>query len=196
MSEGRGDRKAGAAGRGGSPLEGRGDRKAGAAGRGGWPPDSRERARPRRDREADAAGGSGSRPGPVAVGSPRRGRSRAERLRAERERRRRHTTRGILVSLCIGAVVVAVFLGSRMWHSFGPQNDFAGNGKQDLVIEVHAGDSTTAIGETLHRRDVVRTVKVFLEAAQGNQAISKCNLVGASRCDLLVAARPRVKIQI
>ena len=53
----------------------------------------------------------------TAVGSPRRGRSRAERLRAERDRRRRRTTRGILVSVCIGVVVAAVFAGSRMWHS-------------------------------------------------------------------------------
>jgi UPF0755 protein len=69
-------------------------------------------------------------------------------------------------------VVAAVFVGSRMWHSFGPQNDFAGDGKQDLVIQVRPGDSTTTIGETLHKQDVVRTVKVFIEAAQGNDAIS------------------------
>ncbi|MFZ1165185.1 endolytic transglycosylase MltG [Mycobacterium sp.] len=116
--------------------------------------DSRERARP------------------VAVGSHRRARSRADRLRAERESRRRRTTRGILLSLFIGVVVAAVFVGSKMWHTFSPQNDFAGDGKQDLVVQVHSGDSTTAIGETLHKKDVVRTVKVFLEAAQGNQAIS------------------------
>jgi UPF0755 protein len=154
VSDSRGDRKAGAAGRGGSPPGPPADRKAGAAGRGGSPPGRRGDRRP------------------TAVGSARRGRSRADRLRAERERRRRHTTRGILVSLAIGVLIAAVFVGSRLWHGFGPQNDFAGNGKQDLVIEVHAGDSTTAIGETLHKRDVVRTVKVFLEAAQGNQAIS------------------------
>ena len=51
-------------------------------------------------------------------------------------------------------------------------NDYAGDGKQDLVIEVHAGDSTTAIGETLHKQDVVKTVKAFLEAAESNQAIT------------------------
>jgi peptidoglycan lytic transglycosylase G len=130
--------------------------------------DNRGDRRLRGDRRAGAAARRGS----TAVASPRRGQSRADRLRAERERRRRHTTRGILLSLAIGVLIAAVFVGSRIWHGFGPQNDFAGNGKQDLVIEVHAGDSTTAIGETLHRRDVVRTVKVFLEAAQGNQAIS------------------------
>ena len=69
-------------------------------------------------------------------------------------------------------VLAAVFVGSKLWHSLGPQNDYAGNGKNDLVIQVHAGDSTTAIGETLQNRDVVRTVKAFVEAAEGNEAIS------------------------
>jgi UPF0755 protein len=132
----------------------------------------RARARPRGVRKAGEAGSSGTPSGPAGVGSRRRRSSRAERIRAERERRRRHTTRGILVSLAIGVLIAAVFVGSRLWHGFGPQNDFAGDGKQDLVIEVHAGDSTTAIGETLHKQEVIRTVKVFLEAAQGNQAIS------------------------
>ncbi len=120
--------------------------------------DSRERAR--------------SRPGPVAVGSSRRGSSRADRLRAEKERRRRNTTRGILVSLAIGVVIAAVFVGSRLWHGGGSRYDFAGDGKQDLVIEVHAGDSTTAIAETLHNMDVVKTVKAFLGAAENNQAMT------------------------
>jgi UPF0755 protein len=79
---------------------------------------------------------------------------------------------GFTVGLLIIVVLAAVFVGSRMWHSFGPQNDYAGDGKKDLVIQVHSGDSTTAIGETLHNQDVVRTVKAFLEAAEGNQAIS------------------------
>jgi UPF0755 protein len=109
---------------------------------------------------------------PVAVGPPRRVRSRAERLRAERGHRRRRMALGFTVGLLIIVVLAAVFVGSRMWHSFGPQNDYAGDGKKDLVIQVHSGDSTTAIGETLHNQDVVRTVKAFLEAAEGNQAIS------------------------
>jgi peptidoglycan lytic transglycosylase G len=105
----------------------------------------------------------------VAVG-PRR--SRAERLRAQRGRRRRRIARGSAVGLLVVVMVAAVFLGSKLWHSFGPQNDYAGGGKQDLVIQVHAGDSTTAVAETLHNKNVVRTVKAFLEAADGNEAIS------------------------
>jgi UPF0755 protein len=130
----------------------------------------RTRAQPRGDRQRGEAGRT--RAQPVAVGPQRRGRSRAERIRAERGRRRRRIARGLAVGLFIVVVVAAVFVGSKLWHSFGPQNDYSGSGKKDLVIQVHAGDSTTAIGETLHNHDVVRTVKAFLEAAEGNDAIS------------------------
>jgi UPF0755 protein len=123
--------------------------------------DGRERAQSRAERA-----------GLVAVGPARRRPTRAERLRAERERRRHRMARGFLVCLAITVVIAAVFVGSRMWHSFSSKNDFTGSGKQDLVIQVRAGDSTTAIGETLHQRDVVRTVKAFVEAAQGSEAIS------------------------
>ncbi|MGA9489792.1 MAG: endolytic transglycosylase MltG [Mycobacterium sp.] len=109
---------------------------------------------------------------PVAVGPSRRGRSRAERLRAERGRRRKRMIRGLAVGFLIAVVLAVVFVGSKMWHSLGSQNDYAGDGKNDLVVQVHSGDSTTAIGETLHKQDVIKTVKVFLEAAQGNEAIS------------------------
>jgi UPF0755 protein len=99
-------------------------------------------------------------------------RSRAERIRAERSRRRRRVALAFAVGLLIVVIVAAVFVGSRLWHSFGSQNDYAGGGKKDLVIQVHSGDSTTAIGETLHKHDVVRTVKAFVEAAEGNDSIS------------------------
>ena len=70
-------------------------------------------------------------------------------------------------------VVGAVFLGSRLFHGvFGGGDDYAGNGVKDLVIEVHNGDSTTTIGQTLHDANVVATVKSFVEAAANNSAIS------------------------
>ena len=47
-------------------------------------------------------------------------------------------------------VVGAVFLGSRLWHGiFGDPNDYHGDGVKDVVVQVHSGDSTTAIGKTL-----------------------------------------------
>jgi UPF0755 protein len=119
-------------------------------------------------------------------------RSRAERIRAERRRRRRRIVLGFAVTLLMVVVLAAVFVGSKLWHSLGPQNDYAGNGKNDLVIQVHAGDSTTAIGETLQNHDVVRTVKAFVEAAEGNEAISSIQ-PGYYRLRTEIAASNAVK---
>lgn len=80
---------------------------------------------------------------------------------------------GLSVAVLIVIVVGVVFLGSRMWHSlFGAPSDFAGGGVADVVIEVHDGDSTTAIGQTLKDNNVVATVKSFVDASAGNAAIS------------------------
>jgi UPF0755 protein len=110
---------------------------------------------------------------PVAVGPARRVRTRADRMRAERDRRRRRVVLRFAVGLLIVVVVAAVFVGSRLWHTaFGSQNDYTGSGKRDVVIQIHAGDSTTAIGEMLQNHSVVRTVRAFVDAAHGNAAIS------------------------
>lgn len=110
---------------------------------------------------------------PVAVGPPRRGMSRAERVRAARNKRKRRLARGLSLALLIAVAVGAVFLGSKLWHSMsGTGSDYAGDGVADVVIQVHDGDSTTAIGETLADHKVVATVKSFVDAAQGNEAIS------------------------
>lgn len=111
---------------------------------------------------------------PLAVGPPRRRLTRRERAREERYRRRRKTALVVTLSMLVVVVLVAVFLGSKMWHSLfgGSGDDFAGGGVNDVVIQVHDGDSTTAIGQTLHDNNVVANVKVFVEAADGNAAIS------------------------
>lgn len=111
---------------------------------------------------------------PLAVGPPRRQMTRRERARQERYRRRRKTGLVIALSMLVVVVVVAVFLGSKMWHSLfgGTTEDFAGSGVNDVVIQVHDGDSTTAIGQTLHDSNVVANVKTFVDAADGNTAIS------------------------
>ncbi|MDT5102984.1 MAG: hypothetical protein QOI25_497 [Mycobacterium sp.] len=110
---------------------------------------------------------------PVSVGRPRRGMSRTERARATRNRRRRRTVTGFAVAVLIVLVVGTVFLGSRLWHGlFGAGDDYQGGGVNDVVIEVHNGDSTTAIGQTLLDHEVVATVQAFVSAAAGNAAIS------------------------
>jgi UPF0755 protein len=110
---------------------------------------------------------------PVSVGRPRRGMSRTERARATRNRRRRRTVTGFSVAALIVVVIGAVFLGSRLWHGlFGAGDDYQGDGVNDVVIEVHNGDSTTAIGQTLLDHRVVATVQAFVSSAAGNSAIS------------------------
>ncbi|MDT5187785.1 MAG: hypothetical protein QOI28_36, partial [Mycobacterium sp.] len=110
---------------------------------------------------------------PVSVGRPRRGMSRTERARAARNRRKRRTVTGFAVAALIVLVVGTVFLGSRLWHGlFGAGDDYQGGGVNDVVIEVHNGDSTTAIGQTLLDHEVVATVQAFVNAAADNAAIS------------------------
>ncbi len=113
------------------------------------------------------------RPQPVAVGPPRRRMSRGDRIREARRRRRRRVVRGFTLSVLVVIVIGAVFLGSRLWHTvFGTGSDYSGDGVSDVVIQVHDGDSTTAIGETLEEHKVVATVRAFVAAADGNSAMT------------------------
>ena len=110
---------------------------------------------------------------PVAVGPPRRRMDRADRIREARGRRKRRIVGGLALGMLIVVVIGAVFLGSKLWHTlFGTGSDFSGDGVNDVVIQVHDGDSTTAIGQTLQEHDVVATVSAFVGAAEGNAAIS------------------------
>ena len=110
---------------------------------------------------------------PMAVGPPRRRRTRADRLREARGRRKRRMASGLALGILIVVVLGVVFLGSKLWHNvFGSSSDFTGDGVSDVVIQVHEGDSTTAIGQTLQDNDVVATSAAFVAAAQGNGAIS------------------------
>ena len=108
-----------------------------------------------------------------AVEPPRRKMSRLARKRAERGQRRRHVVARLALGLLIVVVVAAVVVGFTLWHTvFGTSDDYAGPGKQDILIQIHAGDSTTAIGETLHHHGVVATVRAFVNAAHGVAGIS------------------------
>ena len=110
---------------------------------------------------------------PEAVGPPRRRMSRVARNRAERGRRRRRFAGRITAGVLVVVVVAGVFLGSKLWHAvFGAGDDYTGGGKRDVVIQIQDGDSTTAVGETLHDQGVVATVRAFVNAAHGNTAIT------------------------
>lgn len=118
-------------------------------------------------------GDAAERAQPVAVGPPRRRMDRTTRARAVRNRRRRRTV-GLLSLGLLGAVIVAaVLLGSKLWGGlFGSPVDFTGQGDRDVLIQVHEGDSTTAIAKTLVDAHVVASAQPFVSAAQGNSAIA------------------------
>ncbi|OBK26981.1 endolytic transglycosylase MltG [Mycobacterium asiaticum] len=110
---------------------------------------------------------------PAAVSASRHRKSRTDRKKAERTRRRRRFAGGFAVGLLVVVVVAAVLVGSKLWHMVsGNEDDFTGDGKRDVVIQIQAGDSTTAVGQTLLERGVVRTVRAFVDAAHGNAAIT------------------------
>jgi UPF0755 protein len=56
------------------------------------------------------------------------------------------------------------------WHGLrgSGTKDYAGPGSGRVVVEVKAGDTTTAIGQTLAKADVVQSAGAFIDAAKGN----------------------------
>ncbi|KAA0111952.1 endolytic transglycosylase MltG [Mycolicibacterium sp. P1-5] len=109
------------------------------------------------------------RSGPVAVGPPRRKMSRLERVRAKRNRNRRKMIGAAAAALLVVIVVAAVYLGAKL---FSGDSGYAGEGKDDVVIQVHDGDSTTQIGQTLRDKNVIANIKGFVDAAKKNGAIA------------------------
>jgi len=106
---------------------------------------------------------------PVAVGAPRNRMSRLERIRARRTHTRRRAVWGAAVAVLVAVVLAVIFLGTKIFHSGG---EYSGAGKDDIVVQVHEGDSTTQIGQTLQDQNVVANVKSFVDAAKDNSAIA------------------------
>jgi UPF0755 protein len=116
---------------------------------------------------------SSERSEPLAVGPPRRRLSRAARAKEQRTARRRRVFSVVALVTLVVVVIGAVFVGSKLWHNmFGTDSDYAGEGVADVVIEVHSGDSTTVIAQTLQQQNVVSSSKAFVEAAASNPAIA------------------------
>jgi UPF0755 protein len=109
------------------------------------------------------------RSGPVAVGPPRTRTSRRDRARAKRNRNRRRMIGATAAALLVVVVVAAVYLGGKLFSSPG---GYGGEGKDDVVIQVHDGDSTTQIGQSLREANVISNVKGFVDAAKDNPAIA------------------------
>jgi peptidoglycan lytic transglycosylase G len=84
--------------------------------------------------------------------------------RQARERRRRRVVLGTVLALLVLAVGGVVF-GVRKLQALREVPDFVGAGDAQAVVQVEEGQSLTAIGATLVRRNVVASVRAFTRAA-------------------------------
>jgi UPF0755 protein len=110
---------------------------------------------------------------PVAIPPTRRTRHRRSKRASTKRSPKRRVAGGVVLTLLAVVLVAAVVVGAKLWHGmFGTGDDYTGSGTHDIVIQVKAGDSTTAIGETLHDLNVVATVRAFVGAAYGNATIT------------------------
>ena len=104
---------------------------------------------------------------PEPVGAERGGRAQRRSHRTPAPTGRRRLV-AVLAALAL-VVIAAIVFGPRLLKS---PTDFTGDGKEDVVIQVHSGDSTTVIAQALKERGVIANVDVFLAAARGNAEIA------------------------
>jgi UPF0755 protein len=105
---------------------------------------------------------------PEAVGAQPGGRHsrRGGRTRDGYDPRGRRRLVALIGVLALAAL--AIVLGPRIKNMIKPPTDYSGEGKGDIVVQVHEGDSGTAIAQTLKDRGVIANADVFLSAAHGN----------------------------
>jgi UPF0755 protein len=96
---------------------------------------------------------------PTAVGA-------ASRNRAQQRAGRRRLV--ALVGVLIAVVLGAVLLGPKIFGGTRTTDDFTGDGAEDVVIQVHPGDSGSVIAQTLVDKGIIANVGVFVGAAAGN----------------------------
>ena len=96
---------------------------------------------------------------------------RAGSRRAETSSR---TPRGCVPMLLVLALVIGgIYLGGgwvvdQVKSMVGVSADYSGPGSGSVVVQVHSGDSSTAIGQTLKDAGVVKSVGAFTDAARSD----------------------------
>jgi UPF0755 protein len=77
----------------------------------------------------------------------------------------------------IGMVVVLALIGAGGYYGYkqltgiGDYEDFAGSGKEDVVVQVQGGDTTGQIASTLVDAGVVASSRAFVAAAESNTKV-------------------------
>lgn len=106
----------------------------------------------------------------TAHSAPRRLTDSRRLRRRARERRRRRVVLGTVLVVLVLAVGGVLF-GVRELQVLREVPDFAGAGGAQTVVQVEEGQSLTAIGATLARRNVVASVRAFTRAAEADPRI-------------------------
>ena len=80
----------------------------------------------------------------------------------------------LLLGLAVlaAAVLAVVLLGPKLFGGPKPPPDYTGEGVEDVVIEVHEGDSGSQIGQTLLDKGVIADTGVFMGEAVGNPKLA------------------------
>lgn len=74
----------------------------------------------------------------------------------------------IVFAVVLGLIAVIVLGGRAVYNSAFGVPDFSGPGTGKVVIQIHPGDSATAIGGTLVDKGVVQSAKAFTKAAKAD----------------------------
>jgi UPF0755 protein len=103
---------------------------------------------------------------PQAVGAPPR--TAAEHRQGDRRRGRIAVLVGLVLAIALGAWL----LGPKLFGGPKAPSDFVGEGKEDIVIQVHEGDSGSVIAQDLVDRNVIADVGMFISAASANPKLA------------------------
>jgi UPF0755 protein len=85
---------------------------------------------------------------------------------------RRRVVIGIVMLAVVGILAGIGLAGASVIHRiqdhFQSAADYSGQGTGDVVIQVHDGDTLSAVGQTLKDKGVVASVEAFTDAASSN----------------------------
>jgi len=86
-------------------------------------------------------------------------------------RRRRGPLFWVIVVVVIGLIAGGAYYGVTEVLGFGSYDDYPGDGESDVVVEVKAGQGTSAIAATLADKQVVASARAFTNAGDDDTRI-------------------------
>jgi UPF0755 protein len=100
--------------------------------------------------------------------------SRTERqrpVRKPRKRKRRRVVLWVSMVVVLGLIAVAGYFGLQQLLGIGDYDDYAGNGENQVVVQVKNGESTGDIAATLADAYVVASSRAFVTAAESDERV-------------------------